>query len=72
LFAVRLGIGHVTAHRSSRQGEVALAGGGGASYGGGSQGGYRGGSQGYMVLMPMEPSVGSFTGAPFEGPFCNL
>jgi hypothetical protein len=25
-----------------------------------------------MVLMPMEPSVGSFTGAPFEGPFCNL
>jgi hypothetical protein len=22
-----------------------------------------------MVLMPMEPSVGSFTGAPFEGPF---
>jgi hypothetical protein len=25
-----------------------------------------------MILMPMEPSVGSFTGAPFEGPFCNL
>jgi hypothetical protein len=25
-----------------------------------------------MVLMPMEPSVGSFTGAPFEGPLCNL
>jgi hypothetical protein len=25
-----------------------------------------------MVLMPMEPSVGSFMGAPFEGPFCNL
>jgi hypothetical protein len=25
-----------------------------------------------MVLMPMKPSVGSFTGAPFEGPFCNL
>jgi hypothetical protein len=22
-----------------------------------------------MVLMPMEPSVGSFKGAPFEGPF---
>jgi hypothetical protein len=25
-----------------------------------------------MIWMPMEPSVGSFTGAPFEGPFCNL
>jgi hypothetical protein len=25
-----------------------------------------------MVLMPMEPSVGPFTGAPFEGPFCNM
>jgi hypothetical protein len=25
-----------------------------------------------MILMPMEPSVGSFTGGPFEGPFCNL
>jgi hypothetical protein len=25
-----------------------------------------------MILMPMEPSVGSFTGAPLEGPFFNL
>jgi hypothetical protein len=25
-----------------------------------------------MILMPMEPSVGSFTGGPFEGPFRNL
>jgi hypothetical protein len=25
-----------------------------------------------MILMPMEPSAGSFTGGPFEGPFCNL
>jgi hypothetical protein len=25
-----------------------------------------------MIVMPMEPSVGSYTGAPFEGPFCNL
>jgi hypothetical protein len=25
-----------------------------------------------MILKPMEPSVGSFTGASFQGPFCNL
>jgi hypothetical protein len=25
-----------------------------------------------MMLMPMEPSVASSTGAPFEGPFCYL
>jgi hypothetical protein len=25
-----------------------------------------------MTLMPMEPSVGPFTGAPFEGLFCDL
>jgi hypothetical protein len=25
-----------------------------------------------MILLPMETSVGSFTGAPFEGPFCSL
>jgi hypothetical protein len=24
-----------------------------------------------MIWMPMEPSVGFFTGAPFEGPFCS-